>query len=207
MAMKLQGIRPSQIVAVKWADGEPSGPAGLSFIEVPGGSRAACHNAGLDHWMMYRNQGEPPDVWFAVDDDVVPCRGLFDRMERVLAADPSIYLLGAWNDCAERQTNGDWHGEQRLVTDEWVQYGTDFNVGGAVQAIPRRTIEEVGTYNEEMVWLEDHDLTTRVRQAGHEAAIARTIFAVVLEDDGVDPTYRQEMVDTFFEMRKAKLGY
>jgi hypothetical protein len=178
------------------------------LLVVEGGSRALCHSMGLKQWRN-RNGGELPDVWFCVDDDIVPCRKMFERMEAVLAADEDIYLLGCWNDGSQRQhdNGGGWLGYQKPVAGEIVQYGVDFNVGGAVQAIPRRAIQEIGVYDPAMVWLEDHDYTQRVRAAGHEAAISLTTFAVVLEDDGVDPTYRQEMTDTFFAKRKEILGW
>lgn len=188
----------------RWADGAPDIP--VSMLEVPGGSRAEVHNSALEYWRI-KHEGDIPDVWFAVDDDIVPCQNMFDRMEAVLEADPDIFLLGAWNDGSQRQENGVTHGWEGLKAGEIIQYGVDFNVGGAVQAIPKRAIEQIGVYDPMMVWLEDHDYTQRVRAAGKHAAIARTIFAVVLKDDGDDPNYRAEMTDTFFAKRKEILGW
>lgn len=205
-ALGIQGVTDlTEVIEVRWAPPFPDVSPPHDIVEVINGSRAECHNAGLDRWR--EKHGADPDVWFAVDDDIVPCRDLFGRMEAVLATVPNIYLLGCWNDGSQRQPDGGWHGYQQLVAGEIVQFGNDFNVGGAVQAIPRRTIEEIGEYDPAMVWLEDHDLTQRVRLAGRDAAIATSIHAVVLHDDGLDPTYRDEMTDTFFRKRKELLGW
>jgi hypothetical protein len=205
--LKLQGGVDWQrdFVEIRWAD-TPNYPRDHPLVYALGASRGEAHNIGLMTWQG-KHGGDLPDVWFCVDDDIVPCRGMFARMVALLEADPNIYLLGAWNDAAERKDDGSYFGQARVLAGEVVQYGTDFAVGGAVQAIPRRTLDEVGMYDPEMVWLEDSDMTARVRQHGKEACIARTVYAVVLNDDGIDPNYRQEMTDIFFAKRKEKLGW
>lgn len=199
----------ARLVVVRWAEDTPDktiyGDKAI-VLDVPGGTRAQCHNAGLSIWRDYMG-GQLPDYWHTLDDDMVLCRGYFDRMEKVLAEDPGIYLLGPWNDCAQRQTNGDWHGFSELVAGEWVQYGNDFNVGGAGQCWPKRTIERFKGYDESMEWIEDHDITQRVRAEGLQACVARSVFAVILEDDNVWPEYRTTMFGRFLEMRKTRLGW
>lgn len=198
-----------ELVIVQWHAVGPPRTYDYRVIDTKGTNRAASHIEGLRDWR--RRYGHSavgfPDYWFCFDDDVVPCRNYFTRMQAICEADESIGIIGPWNDCAQRQSNGDWLGERRLVAGEWVQYGTDFNVGGAGMCIPRRTLERVGIYDPQMTWLEDHDYTQRVRAEGMEAAVALTVFAVILEDDLNDPGYRPEMTETFLKNRKEKLGW
>lgn len=197
-----------ELVIVQWHTVGPLRTYDYRVVDTNGTNRARSHLKGLADWQKRNEAGEIfPDYWFCFDDDVVPCRDYFDRMQAICEADPSIGVIGPWNDCAQRQTNGDWHGDTKLVAGEWVQYGTDFNVGGAGMCIPKRTLVDVGYYDPEMTWLEDHDFTQRVRAAGLQACVARTVFAVILEDDLYDPAYRGEMTELFLKNRKEKLGW
>lgn len=197
---------PDEFTVVQWHPNGPWNTYDYRRITTDGTNRAVSHNSGLMAWSR-EHDNEMPDYWFTLDDDIVPCRIMFDRMQAVIDEDSAIGLLGAWNDGSQRDGDGDYFGGDAVVAGEVVQYGVDFNVGGAVQLIPKRTLDLLGPYDPEMTWLEDHDYTQRVRQAGYEAAIARTVFAVVLEDDGIEPTYREEMLALFFKNRKEKLGW
>lgn len=206
-AIRIQLDPPrDEFIIVQWNTVGP--PNRRDFFTLPsmGTNRAQGHNAGLA-WWRDRHHGEWPDYWFALDDDVLPCQRMFERMQAVTDADERIGLLGAWNDGCQRTEDGGYHGQTQMVAGEVVQFGTDFNVGGAVSLIPKRTLDRLGPYDPEMTWLEDHDYTQRVRAAGMEAAIARTIFAGILVDDGYEPEYRAQMTAEFFKNRKEKLGW
>lgn len=184
------------LTIVQWAPKPFLNAGGIKVVQRLGASRAQAHNTAL---YEHRREHGNPDRWLILDDDVVICWGLFERMNAVLEADPDIWILGAWNDGAERNTDGSYRGEVRIVAGETIQYGNDFCVGGAIQMWRRETIEAYGGYDESRPWLEDSSITQRVRDDGHHAVIARTIFGVILRDDNVDPSYRPEQIEGFSE--------
>jgi hypothetical protein len=183
---------------VRWAE-ETNPFPGAYVLDLPGASRAACHNAALEHFR--EAYGDWPEVWFTLDDDQVICRHALDRLQDILDADEEIGLVAPWNCCSERDRDV----VVKKVGGEDVQFGTDFNVGGAAQAIPRRTLERLGRgYDADWPWLEDYEFTRAVRAEKMEVCIARSVFATILYDDDVDPSYRAECAAAFQRERKAK---
>lgn len=184
------------VVPVLWAEPDRSvlefTPLGREFIQVPGGTRGACHNAGLRSWE--EANGTWPDFWHILDDDVVPSQFWAERLEAIIDVrreDIPIDLLGAWNEGAERD-----RGVPQTVTTQYgnevVQIGGDFNIGGAIMCLPKASIERWGGYDDTTLHAgtEDFELTKRIRDDGGTVAIARTVHASILRDDGLDEEYR-----------------
>jgi len=187
LAMQNPNDDQTQLIVVRWAPGVINLPPGAIELSLPGGSRAECANLALE---TYTEQHGLPEVWFVLDDDMVLCLDALDRLEAILDAKQDIGLIGPWNDCAERD-----RGRVIRSGSEVVQINDpsmpDFTVGGAGQTIPKRTLERLGrAYDPDWEWLEDYEFTKAVRAAGFQTAVARSIFAVILRDDGITPDYR-----------------
>lgn len=179
---------------VRW---DKTGPEmdGPRNLWLEGGGKPQCLNLSLETFKR-EHDGELPRTWFTLDDDAVWGMGLTERMEAVLAQDERIGLLGAANEGMERgrgsvQMINTGH---EICGSEEVQYGTDFCVGGATHAIPRRTLEQIPKYPDVWPRREDELLTQQVRVLGMQACIARTISVAMLPDDRVDPEYRSYLL-------------
>lgn len=178
-------------MVVLWDDSDGP-PVEAFFLSRPGATKQECHAAALEAYRQDR--GDLPDVWYVVDDDVVPEVGTFDALAKVLDADVGFGLAGPWHRAQEpNRGQARWH----TCCEETIQHGTDFVVGGAVHAIPRRTLETIGyppagPVPEGFSRHDDFNLTQAVRAAGMQAVIVRSRYVILLLDDGQDPDYARE---------------
>lgn len=151
-------------------------------------SKPVCHNTALRTYQEHT--GSFPDIWFTMDDDFILGIGCLLALEAVLNEDTNIGLASVWN-CGSQKNKG----HLKMVAGEQVQFGDGFTVGGAIHAIPRRTLERVGLYDESRPRHEDSKMTLDVRSSGMDAVIIRSRYAVEIPWDGEDPGYRQWLLD------------
>lgn len=182
-----------EIHAVRW---KKDTTTAFAHKDVLGAYPAKAYDMVLSDY--HEKHGEYPEYFFTLDDDCIAGRDTYARMMVILDAHPDIGLIGAWNDQSERGRGAvglvqHKMGEDLLQMDD---DGEPFCVGGAMHAIPRRTIEAVvakssdGLLYPQVIRREDEGLTARVRDLGLHAVLALTIPIALLPDDEIDPNYR-----------------
>jgi len=188
LPVHVPAVRSAEIHVVCWDGNEvpyyPYGLGGRSAAwQVRHGPKAECLNSSLERY------GKLPEWWLTLDDDAVIGERTVPALMSILEVDPSVGLVGAWNDLSEPD-----RGVLVPQAGHQVQYGVNFCVGGALHLIPRRTLETVGSYDAALVRHEDAEYSARVRAAGMHAVLVRDVAVALLPDDGVVPSYRDRIL-------------